>query len=107
MAEDVTNEVGRLLQLATEKGEALQTRLQNGEHVPDEEIERTGREIVEAIESANALMREMLGPIDTALMREEMLKDMSPEEFEQWSEDNAALQQYRADQAHEKEGGNG
>jgi len=54
------------------------------------------RGVAEASEEANARLREMIGPMDSALLREKIVEDMSPEEFEQWTEDNAQLQVYQA-----------
>jgi hypothetical protein len=85
-----------LLQEATQKAEALQARLEAGEDVPEEEMMAVARGVAEAIEEANTKLRAMIGPIDSALLREKIVEDMTPEEFDRWSEENAALQEHRA-----------
>ncbi|MFI5386150.1 MAG: hypothetical protein ACHQ50_08525 [Fimbriimonadales bacterium] len=105
MAGRTTTAIKNLLKKATKDAEALQARLESGEEVSEEEMTKIAQGVVEALEEANAMLREMLGPMDTALLREEMVKDMTPEEFEQWSEDNAALQEYRAEKRKERKGG--
>ena len=94
-----------LLHSATQDAEALQSRLEAGEDVPDEELNSIARSVAERIEEANRMLKEMIGPIDTALLREKMVENMTPEEFEEWSEDNAALQEYRASKQKEGQGG--
>ena len=94
-----------LLAKATQDTERLQARLEAGEDVPEEEMTAIARGVAEAIEEANAKLREMLGPIDSALLREKIVENMDDEEFEQWTEDNAALQEYRAQKAKERQDG--
>jgi hypothetical protein len=86
-----------LLHEATQNAEALQSRLEAGEDVSEDEMMAVAKGVAEAIEEANSRLRAMLGPIDTALLREKVVENMTPEEFEQWSEDNAELQAYRAE----------
>ncbi len=74
----------------------MSARLEAGEDVSEEEMTTIARLVAEAVEEANAKLREMVGPLDSALLREKMVEKLSPEEFEQWSEDNVALQEYRA-----------
>ena len=94
-----------LLSKATQDAETLHARLEAGEDVSDEEMSQIARSVAEAIEEANGKLREIIGPIDTALMREKIVENMTPEEFEQWSEDNAALQEYRAETSKESHDG--
>src|SRR5690348_1232313 len=95
------DEIKLLLEKATQDAEALQKRLEAGEDVTDDEMTAIAKGVAEAIEAANARLRDMLGPIDTALLREKMVERMTPEEFEAWSEENAALHEYRAEKAQE------
>ena len=88
-------EVRDLLQEAVAKAEGLQARLDHGEKVSEDEMTRIAKDVANAIEEANAKLRAMLGPIDSALLREKMVENMTPEEFEQWSEENAALMEHR------------
>src|SRR5258708_18516942 len=96
MSDSVTEQVRELLQKATVAAESLQQRLEAGEDVSEEEMTGIAQMVAEAIEEANVKLREMIGPVDSALLREKMVENMTPEEFEQWSEDNEALQEYRA-----------
>jgi hypothetical protein len=105
VADQPTDAVKDLLVKATRDAEALQARLEAGEDVPEEEMTAIAKAVAEAIEEANAKLREMIGPMDSALLREKIVENMTPEEFEQWTEDNAALQEYRAQK--EKEGQDG
>ena len=107
MADPTTELIKGLLSEATEKAEALQKRLEAGEEVSEEEMTAVARAIAEAIEEANEKLREMVGPIDSALLREKIVEDLTPEEFEEWSEDNAALMEYRAAKAKEGKNGSG
>jgi hypothetical protein len=103
---DATHELIKgLLSKATQNAEALQARLEAGEDVSDEEMTRIAKAVAEAIEEANAKLRAMVGPIDTALMREKIVENMTPEEFAEWIEDNAALQEYRSEKAREGQDG--
>lgn len=105
MPENESNVIRELLQKATRDTEALQARLQAGEEVSEEEMTAIARSVALAIEEANQKLHEMLGPMDSALLREKMVENMTPEEFEEWSEDNPVLQQHRA--AKSAEGQNG
>jgi hypothetical protein len=96
VADSTTELIKGLLHEATIKAEALQSRLEAGEDVSEDEMMAVAKGVAEAIEEANSRLRAMIGPIDTALLREKIVEDMTPEEFEQWSEDNAELQAYRA-----------
>jgi len=100
-----TDLIKELLEKANRDTSDLQARLEAGEDVSEEEMTQIARGVAEAIEQANATLREMIGPIDTALLREKMVERMSPEEFAEWSEDNAALQDYRAAKAKERQNG--
>ncbi len=90
------DEIRDLLDKATKDAEQLQSRLEAGEQVSEEEMTLVAKGVAEALEETNAKLRAMLGGMDSALLREKMVEKMTPEEFEQWSEDNAALQEYRA-----------
>lgn len=90
------DEISALLKKATKDAEGLQARLDAGEDVTEEEMTSIARAVAEAIEDANEKLRSMLGPIDSALLREKIVENMTPEEYEQWSIDNEALQEYRA-----------
>jgi hypothetical protein len=85
-----------LLHRAVKDAESLQNRLEAGEDVSEDEMIAIARGVAEAIEEANAKLREMLGSMDTALLREKLVENMTQEEFEAWSDDNATLQEYRA-----------
>jgi hypothetical protein len=100
-----SDQIRDLLEKATRDAESLQKRLDAGEDVSDEEMTSIARGVAEAIEAANAKLREMLGPMDTALLREKIVERMTPIEFEEWSEDNAALMEYRATKAEEQANG--
>ena len=102
MAEASPNEIQAILQKATHDAEALQARMEAGENVTEEEMTAVAKAVAEAIEEANAKLRAMIGPMDTALLREKIVENMTPEEFEQWTIDNAALQEYKAHKAKEK-----
>ncbi len=103
MPEQNPEDIKDLLQQALSELEHLHARLEAGEDVSDEERTKVARAVAEAIEDANAKLKEMVGPMDSALLRERMVERMTPEEFEDWSEDNAALQAYRAEQTQQKE----
>jgi len=105
MPENKAERIKELLEQANQSTAALQARLEAGEEVSEEEMTVIARGVAEAIEEANATLREMLGPMDSALLREKMVERMTPEEFEEWSEDNAALQEFRGAKA--KEGPSG
>ena len=96
MDRSITDQIGQLLQKATDATEALQARLDAGEDISDEEMTAVARAVAEAIEEANEKLKELVGPVDSALFREQLVEGMTPAEYEQWSEDNAALQEYRA-----------
>src|SRR5579862_8503412 len=105
MDDVLSQEIRGLLESATNATEALQARIEAGEDVSDEEIAAVARSVAEAIEEANTKLREVIGPIDSALLREKAIEDLSPEEFDRWSEDNAALMEYRAQREKESRGG--
>ena len=60
----MTDQISLLLKRATSQAEALQARMEAGEDVSDDELSAVARAVAEAIEEANAKLKEMAGPME-------------------------------------------
>jgi hypothetical protein len=72
------------LEKALRTMEKVQARLESGEEIDEKELTALSRQIATQIESVRARLEESVGPMDQDRVREEMRKQLAPEEFEEW-----------------------
>jgi hypothetical protein len=104
MADDKLNqELEQGLDKATQTMSELQSRLESGEPVDEKELTVLSRLIAAQIENVRAALEQALGPLDPDFIREEMRKQLSPEEFEEWLAGEEDRKRFREELAKEKQ----
>jgi hypothetical protein len=83
--DNLADEVGSIIHKTNLDAEALKARLDSGEEIDEKELIMLARQLATQIETARAMLEEAVGPIDRDVMRAEMQKRLSPEEFAEWS----------------------
>jgi hypothetical protein len=80
----------------------IQSRLEAGGEVDEKELTMLSRMVATHIENVRAALEDAVGPIDPDYMREEMRKQLSPEEFEDWLATEEERRKFREELSKEK-----
>lgn len=95
MPDNDFEEVRETLSELTAKLERLNRRIEEGEDVATEELEIVALEAVRELESLNAQLREVVGPVSKDDLIETARGQMNEEEFAAFLKDHEALEAYR------------
>ena len=99
---ELPNEVEAGLERAMHAMEEIQSKLEAGDEIDEKELTMLSRMVATQIENVRAALEAAVGPIDSDFMREEMRKQLSPEEFEEWLATEEERRQFREELSKEK-----
>ena len=93
---ELPQEVKGGLDEAMKTMEQLQGRLEAGQEIDEKELTDLSRSIAIQIEKVRSALEDVVSTLDPDLLREEMRKQLSPEDFEDWLANEQARKLKRA-----------
>ncbi len=100
---DLPNDLEDGLESAMKSMGELQQRLESGSEVDEKELTMLSRAIATQIEKMRTALEDAVGTLDPEYLREEMRKQLSPEEFEEWLATEEGRKRLREEMKREEE----
>lgn len=96
------NAVGESLDQALLKMQSLEDRINNGDEIPEEELDEIARQVAHKIEDALDTLKALVGPDQEDEIQKEMIAKMSEEEYKEWMETYQLREVFRMERKQEK-----